>query len=564
MALIPADAGLRLRLNNEQTQTQPVTPAKALDADLPNLVKGQVFTAQIRSILPQNTYVALVAGKQVTLELPEAVKEGDVLELVVVDKSGKGIFAARTQPGATTANPPQTTFSTAGNLLRSLLVQEGDTPEAAPLNRGQPLLDKPPQSAAELVKVLNQAVKDSGLFYEAHQAQWVKGKLSLQQLRQEPQGQQASRTLPTPPQAALSQNAAAAAATAAAAAKPGTVMLVAANLPAAEVPPAGAQTAQGLAPGASASLANAAPQPAQAAALASEASANTANTPSTPSTPNTPNTPNTPSINPAAGQAPQAPSATPQPAPAGGLPVSPAAGQAPGLTAEAQTNAGSGPASSPPPPQAAWPRQLEQQLLLYQRNQPSASMMPQSAATLPEAGGGTTMNPAAPAGTTSAQQSAELAGRVPMPGAEAAAARLPLPTLAQAMPVIPDELRALVQQQLDAAGSQRLLWHGEVWPEQQMQWQIERREQGYRNEDDEEISWQTRLRMITPRLGAMDASLQLGLSGVRITLSAHDAQTAAQMRLASEELEAALAAAGVPLRGLQVRLVENFDTEAGE
>lgn len=562
MALIPADVGLRLRLDSEQ-QLQPVSPLKGSNTDLPNLTKGQVFTAQIRDILPQSTYVALVAGKQVTLELPETVKQGDVLELVVVDKTDKGILAARTQAGSN-VNPPQTTFSTAGHMLRALLVQEDDSPQAAALNRGQPLLDKPPQSATELVKALNQAVKESGLFYEAHQAQWVKGKLSLQQLRQEPQGRQP----------AMPQPGAAPAAHAGSTPGGSVTGLVLAAQPLTAGAQALAPGGGGLGPTAAASAAAPAATPNPAVSqnplpgvpIAGGTLPAQAQTPSAGS----------PDLLPQ-GQGAISSAAAATTGPAASVLASASASVAAQAAAQAAVPAVAdqpqpdGVAAPPDQPQAALPRQLGQQLLLYQSNQAPAGQGMQAANApqpLPSASLAAAPNAAAAqdtlaTGMTPAQPSAELAGRPSMPGAEAAAPRLPMPTPGQVMPVIPDELRVLVQQQLDAAGSQRLLWHGEVWPEQQMQWQIERREQGYRNEDDEEISWQTRLRMITPRLGAMDASLQLGLSGVRITLSAHDAQTAAQMRHAGEELENALAAAGVPLRGLQVRVLEAASEEGG-
>jgi hypothetical protein len=38
---------------------------------------------------------------------------------------------------------------------------------------------------------------------------------------------------------------------------------------------------------------------------------------------------------------------------------------------------------------------------------------------------------------------------------------------------VPEDLRLLVQQQLDAVATQRLAWHGEVWPGQTLNWQIE-------------------------------------------------------------------------------------------
>ena len=48
---------------------------------------------------------------------------------------------------------------------------EAVTPAA--LNRGQPLLAQAPLTGSQLVPALETAVKQSGLFYESHQAQWV-------------------------------------------------------------------------------------------------------------------------------------------------------------------------------------------------------------------------------------------------------------------------------------------------------------------------------------------------------------------------------------------------------
>ena len=66
---------------------------------------------------------------------------------------------------------------------------------------------------------------------------------------------------------------------------------------------------------------------------------------------------------------------------------------------------------------------------------------------------------------------------------------------------VPEELRPLVQQQLDAVATQRMAWHGEVWPGQSMDWQIEPDE---RRSDagtaDAERGWTTSLRLVTPRL----------------------------------------------------------------
>lgn len=405
MALIPADAGLRLRLDNE-LQTQQVAPVKEISADQPKLQTGQTFTAQIRDVLPQNTYLALVAGKQVTLSLPENAKSGDVLELVVVDQTAKSIIAKLAdQTGGTGQVAPQTTLSRTAMLLRSVLVGDGESPQAAPLNRGQPLLSGPPTNAGQLATVLNRAVTQSGLFYESHQAQWVAGKLPLASLRLEPQGQQ--------------------------------------SVPQPLLPGAGAAAAQ------------------------------------------------------TAARHPGTPDASP-----------PSSGAASAATAHNAVARG---------------------LLLYQSNQAQ------------EAG---STGEARSAGQSQAMSAAAMADSGPAgtPGAGSGGR-------------IPEELRALVQQQLDAAGSQRLLWHGEIWPEQTMHWQLEWQEQGGQQGGgaEEETPWQTSLRLTTPRLGSLEASLQLGAAGVRIALGAADAASAQEMRMAAPELMSALEAAGLRLLGFSVR-----------
>ena len=127
-------------------------------------------------------------------------------------------------------------------------------------------------------------------------------------------------------------------------------------------------------------------------------------------------------------------------------------------------------------------------------------------------------------------------------------------TLPQPAATVPEELRPLVQQQLDAAGTQRLFWHGEVWPGQTMQWQVEWN--GERNQDtnqSEPEPWLTTLRLTTPRLGEVEASLRLGAGGVHIALNTPYDASAAGLRSGAPDLEQALAAAGVPLLGLTIK-----------
>jgi hypothetical protein len=390
MALIPPDAGIRMRLQTEANLLQPVTAVHEIPSDLPELRTGQTFSARIQEVLPDNTYRALVAGKQLTLQLPEGAKAGDQLELLVIDRSAKVVIAKQveTAPAATDESAPYpfAKFSPAARMIGQLLPAEGQSPPPVQLNRGQPLLAEPPQSqsaAGQLAPTLAKAVTQSGLFYESHQAQWVTGKLPLEQLLQEPQGR---RSLPT------------------------AFQLAAAEIEARAATPAG--------------------------------------------------------------------------------------------VAERPVTAGN----------------ILQNLL---------------AGNEKVGAGGTAQNAAH--ATQVAPQTVALAQQVP------------------------DELRPLVQQQLEAVATQRMMWHGEVWPQQPMDWEIEQDNEREAGDTGEEASrWRTTLSLTTPRLGRVDANLQLSANGVRITLATPYGASAADLRDAAPQLAEALAAAGVPLLAFQVKHEDEY------
>lgn len=53
------------------------------------------------------------------------------------------------------------------------------------LAAGEPLLAEPPRSAHDIATTLQRSIAESGLFYEAHQAAWIRGALSGEQMRRE-------------------------------------------------------------------------------------------------------------------------------------------------------------------------------------------------------------------------------------------------------------------------------------------------------------------------------------------------------------------------------------------
>lgn len=196
--MIPADVASRLRL---VTQEQPAPPQAVSAGDkladvLSDLVPGQRLMAEIQALLPNGSYRATVAQRDVTLALPFSAKPGDSLELEVVESDGKLTLAfvakryTPTQGDASESVP--TTLSPAGKLIGRLLADidgEGGKPAPISLNGNRPVVDKIPVDTGKLAETLKDVLGKSGMFYEAHQALWSEGKLPTAALLQEPQGQ---------------------------------------------------------------------------------------------------------------------------------------------------------------------------------------------------------------------------------------------------------------------------------------------------------------------------------------------------------------------------------------
>lgn len=196
--MIPADVASRLRLVTTDASTaaaQPVVPTKQLTDVLSDLVPGQRVLAEVQALLPNGTYRAVIAQREITLALPFSAKTGDALELEVVENDGKMALAFVANRGAAEQGKANDSVSTSlsqtGKLIGELLGKisdQGKGPQPTPLNGNQPLLDEFPKDAAQLAPALKEALTTSGMFYEAHQARWIEGKLPTEALLQEPQG----------------------------------------------------------------------------------------------------------------------------------------------------------------------------------------------------------------------------------------------------------------------------------------------------------------------------------------------------------------------------------------
>ena len=198
--MIRADVANRLQPAAD-IALRPAPPAQEITDKLSGLVAGQRLLAEIQSLMPNGSYRALINQRNVTLALPFAAKSGDTIELEVTESDGKLTLAvvatAGSESGRDEDGSAATSLSRTGQLISNLLGGPRDGkggPVALPLNGNQPISTSPPTDAQELLPLLKQAITTSGMFYESHQAEWVEGRYSKEQLLQEPQGKLAPQT----------------------------------------------------------------------------------------------------------------------------------------------------------------------------------------------------------------------------------------------------------------------------------------------------------------------------------------------------------------------------------
>ena len=448
--MIPADVASRLQVSAD-TALRPVAPAQEIADRLSGLVAGQKVMAEIQAMLPNGTYRALINQRSITLALPFAAKSGDSLELQVTESDGKlalAVVAAASEGGQPAAATTSATLSRTGQLISDLFAgarNAGGSPAAATLNANQPL-SAAPVSAQDLLPQLKQAIAQSGMFYESHQAEWIEGRFAKAALLQEPQGK-------------LSSPATLAAAQAQADAAPPAL---AANTLPAMPPPAGDLAAdEAAARLLSQTLTDDAAAQLPPKALASADNAATADS--------------------------------------GGAATDDAVAQ---LPPKALTDAGDAASA---------------------RNSTSASEVGK-------------------AGTTPTQAQTQTPGQLVAPQAQ-----------------------ALVQQQLEALATQNFSWQGQIWPGQEMRWEIE--EDAGRNsagDDETAARWATQLHLTLPHLGQVDARIRLQGNEITLQMTAGSEETRALMRASGVALRSQLGEAGITLSSMGVAATDESDGQAAQ
>jgi hypothetical protein len=131
-------------------------------------------------------------------------------------------------------------------------------------------------------------------------------------------------------------------------------------------------------------------------------------------------------------------------------------------------------------------------------------------------------------------------------------------TLARAALAGPDLSAAqMINQQLHAHEQQRVLWNGQAWPGQPLQWEVQRdqREGSPQEQADgrePEPVWRSGVRFRLPLLGKISAAVTLVGEQVHIQVQTGDDDSAATLRAWAGQLQQAMEAAGSPLASLTI------------
>jgi len=117
---------------------------------------------------------------------------------------------------------------------------------------------------------------------------------------------------------------------------------------------------------------------------------------------------------------------------------------------------------------------------------------------------------------------------------------------------IPEQLQAIVQQQLNTLENKQVVWQGLAWPGQEMHWTVgeeSSRQPGERADKN----WFTELQLDLPTLGGISAHLRFNGEAVAFEIEANSAASTQKLTTASAQLAEAMNAHGIPVLQTLIR-----------
>jgi len=111
----------------------------------------------------------------------------------------------------------------------------------------------------------------------------------------------------------------------------------------------------------------------------------------------------------------------------------------------------------------------------------------------------------------------------------------------------------MVAQQLQVLEQQRVVWHGEVWPGQTMQWQVNEQENSAHSSEEPVLnSLQSDLTLHLPRLGEVSVKITMVNGRFSVRVEPEDAKALKEMQSGRSQLAMSLQSAGLKLESLQI------------
>lgn len=153
------------------------------------LVPGQMLKGEVLAAMGSGRFMVQVAGQMLEFNMPKGVRRGDMLNLFFITEEPSGTFLM-----ARFGRLSDSRVSETGRWLSGFLATSSERMSAqAALNILSTILSAPPSDASQVSSMLQQGLRESGLFYESHLARWFGGDYALEDLLKEPQGRLSPR-----------------------------------------------------------------------------------------------------------------------------------------------------------------------------------------------------------------------------------------------------------------------------------------------------------------------------------------------------------------------------------
>ncbi|MBX3616140.1 MAG: flagellar hook-length control protein FliK [Nitrosomonas sp.] len=118
-----------------------------------------------------------------------------------------------------------------------------------------------------------------------------------------------------------------------------------------------------------------------------------------------------------------------------------------------------------------------------------------------------------------------------------------------------NQIIPLVQHQLNTLETGHLLWRGEIWQGQLMEWEIDEQSQNDEHTDEYENieQWRTKIKLTMPQLGEIVATIGFNSQGVKIDLHASEPSTADLLKINQTPFTSDLKSAGLNIQSVEVQ-----------